>query len=192
MSCDLMPVDIICSSAVYCCLSSFIVMHCIIMDGVCYISQCKIYFFLAWFVIFCITLYIYAKHCWSVNWKSDICVFASDSDLGMWLFCDVQFYTFSLGVARYMYFLPNHHGTASRFGAWGLTTNTGNSPTPHPHPEGGARSNATLFDNRQQNNSECRELRTWKQSPLDSDHVRILNVSLTWTDEDMRSQLFVK
>ncbi len=33
-----------------------------------------------------------------------------------------------------------------------------------PNPEGGARSNATLFDNRQQKNSECRELRTWKQS----------------------------
>ncbi len=41
---------------------------------------------------------------------------------------------------------------ASRFGAWCLTTNTGNSP---PNPEGGARSNATLFDNRQQKNSEC-------------------------------------
>ncbi len=27
-----------------------------------------------------------------------------------------------------------------------------------PNPEGGARSNATLFDNRQQKNSECREL----------------------------------
>ncbi len=27
------------------------------------------------------------------------------------------------------------------------------------NPEGGARSNATLFDNRQQKNSECRELR---------------------------------
>ncbi len=32
-------------------------------------------------------------------------------------------------------------------------------------PEGGARSNSTLFDNSQQKNSECRELRTWKQSP---------------------------
>ncbi len=44
------------------------------------------------------------------------------------------------------------------------------------NPEGGAQSNATLFDNCQQKNSECRELRTWKQSPLEtvSDHVRIL------------------
>ncbi len=47
------------------------------------------------------------------------------------------------------------------------------------NPEGGAHSNATLFDNRQQKNSECRELHTWKQSPLDSDHVLILNTSLT-------------
>ncbi len=50
-----------------------------------------------------------------------------------------------------------------------------------PNPEGGARNNATLFDNcqRQQKNSECRELCAWKQSPLDSDHVLILNASLT-------------
>ncbi len=47
------------------------------------------------------------------------------------------------------------------------------------NPEGGARSNATLFDNRQQKNSECHELHTWKQSPLDSDHVLIVNASLT-------------
>ncbi len=40
---------------------------------------------------------------------------------------------------------------ASRFGAWGLTTNTGNSPQSRK----GARSNATLQDNRQQKNSEC-------------------------------------
>ncbi len=49
----------------------------------------------------------------------------------------------------------------------------------HPQSRRGRRSNATLFDNRQQKNSECRELRTWKQSPLDSDHVLILNASLT-------------
>ncbi len=49
-----------------------------------------------------------------------------------------------------------------------------------PNPEGGARSTATLFDNRQQKkNSEYLELRTWKQSHLDSEHVLILNVSLT-------------
>ncbi len=45
------------------------------------------------------------------------------------------------------------------------------------NPEGGARTNAMLFDNRQQKNSESHELRTWKQSPLDSDHVLILNES---------------
>ncbi len=46
-----------------------------------------------------------------------------------------------------------------------------------PNPEWGARSNATLFDNRQQKISECCELHTWKQSPLDSDHVLILILS---------------
>ncbi len=47
-----------------------------------------------------------------------------------------------------------------------------------PNPEGGARSTATLFDNHQQKNSECHELRTLTQSPLDSDHVLILNDSV--------------
>ncbi len=48
-----------------------------------------------------------------------------------------------------------------------------------------AHSNATLVDNRQrqQKNSERHELHAWKQSPPDSDHVLILNVSLTWTDK---------
>ncbi len=51
-----------------------------------------------------------------------------------------------------------------------------------PNPEGGARRNATLFDNRQQKNSECCELRTLKQSSLCCDHVLILNIeSLTLT-----------
>ncbi len=55
-----------------------------------------------------------------------------------------------------------------------------------PNPEEGTRSNATLFDNRQrqQKNSECRELRAWKQSPLDSDHVLIMNESFTWTEKN--------
>ncbi len=61
-----------------------------------------------------------------------------------------------------------------------------------PNPEGGSRSIATLFDNRQQKNSECRELRAWKQSPLDSDHVLILTASLTRTDKVLRTQLFAK
>ncbi len=47
------------------------------------------------------------------------------------------------------------------------------------NPEEGNRSNATLFDNRLQKNSECHEFRTSKQSTLDSDRVLILNVSLT-------------
>ncbi len=61
-----------------------------------------------------------------------------------------------------------------------------------PNPEGGAQSNATLFDNRQQKNSECRELRTWKQSPLeqwpcaDSDrvsHIRRFSISSTQSSD---------
>ncbi len=68
-------------------------------------------------------------------------------------------------------FVPNRHGTGMRpYDEYRQFT---------PNPEGGACSNATLFDNHQQKNSECRELRTWKQSPLDSDHVLILNASLT-------------
>ncbi len=60
-----------------------------------------------------------------------------------------------------------------------------------PSQEYGARSNATLFNNSLQNNNEC-ELHTWKQSPLDSDHVQILNTSLTWTDKGLHTQLFAK
>ncbi len=65
-----------------------------------------------------------------------------------------------------------------------------------PSQEYGARSNATLFNNSLQNNNEC-ELHTWKQSPLDSDHVQILNTSLTWTDKEvyfkgLHTQLFAK
>ncbi len=48
-----------------------------------------------------------------------------------------------------------------------------------PPPNQKGCSNATQFDNRQQKNSEYHELRAWKQSPLDSDHVLILNASLT-------------
>ncbi len=70
-------------------------------------------------------------------------------------------------------FVPNHHGTDLSVDDEALQR----IQAIHPNPEGGTRSNATLFDNRQQNNSECRELRTWKQSALDSDHV--LNASLT-------------
>ncbi len=48
-----------------------------------------------------------------------------------------------------------------------------------PNSNGGAHSNAALFENRQQKNSKFRELCTWKQSPLNSDHVLILNASLS-------------
>ncbi len=42
---------------------------------------------------------------------------------------------------------------------------------------------------------ECHELRTWKQSPLDSDHVLILNASLTDKGvyfKGLHTQLFAK
>lgn len=45
--------------------------------------------------------------------------------------------------------------------------------------EGDAAMQHGLITSRQQKNSKWRELRIWKQSPLDSDHVLTLNVSLT-------------
>ncbi len=81
-----------------------------------------------------------------------------------------------LGVAQYMYsYQPNRHGTdlsvrcMRPYDKYKQVT---------PNPEVGTRRN-----NRQQKNSECREMHAWKQSPLDSDHVLILNASLTWTDK---------
>ncbi len=67
-------------------------------------------------------------------------------------------------------FVPNRHGTD--LSVWLYDEYRQFTP----NPEGGDRNNATLFDNhqRQQKNSECREFRPWKQSPLDSDHVLIL------------------
>ncbi len=56
-----------------------------------------------------------------------------------------------LGVARYMYSYRTVTVQASRFGAWAPRRIWQFTP----NPEGGARSNATLFDNRQQKNSEC-------------------------------------
>ncbi len=41
----------------------------------------------------------------------------------------IYIYIYILGVARYMYSSRTVTVQASRFGAWGLTTNTGNSPT---------------------------------------------------------------
>ncbi len=75
-----------------------------------------------------------------------------------------------LGLARYMYLYRTVAVRASRFGAWGLTMNSGN-------PDGAlAVMQRCLIttSRRTVNPSECRELRTWKQSPLDSDHVLIL------------------
>ncbi len=97
------------------------------------------------------------------------------------IYC-IYIYIYILGVARYMYSYRTITIRTSRFGAWGLTTNTVNSP---PNPEGGARSNAMLFENRQrqQKNSECCELRL-KTKP-----------SRQWPcadSERLRSQLFAK
>ncbi len=73
-------------------------------------------------------------------------------------------------------FVPNRHGT----GISVRCMKPYNKYRQFTHnPEGGTHSNATMFDNRQQKNSECHELRARKQSPLDCDHVLILNVSLT-------------
>ncbi len=54
-----------------------------------------------------------------------------------------------------------------------------------PNPEGGAHSNATLFDNRQQTNSKSHECTLENKPPRH--HVLILNASLTWTDKSLRS-----
>ncbi len=85
----------------------------------------------------------------------------------------IYIYIYILGVAHTVHvFVTNRHITdlsvrcVSPYNKYRQYT---------PNPEGDARSNATLFKNRQQKNSR----RTWKQSPLDSDHVVILNASLT-------------
>ncbi len=54
-------------------------------------------------------------------------------------------------------FVPNHHGNGHLGSVHEALRRI---QAIHPNPEGGAHSNATLFDNRQQKNSECRELRT--------------------------------
>ncbi len=96
----------------------------------------------------------------------------------IYIYTHAHIYIYIRGGTAHV-FVPNHHGTD--LSVWLYDEYRQFTP----NPEGGARNNATLFDNhqRQQKNSECRELRAWKQSPLDSDHVLILNVSLTWTDK---------
>ncbi len=54
-------------------------------------------------------------------------------------------------------FIPNHHGTD--ISVWCMRPYNEYSQFTL-NPEGGACSNATLFDNRQEKNSECHELRT--------------------------------
>ncbi len=77
-------------------------------------------------------------------------------------------------------FAPNRHGTD--FSVRGMRPYDEHRQF-IPNPEEGAYSNATLFDNRQQKNSESRELCASKQSPLDSDYMLILNAFLTQTDK---------
>ncbi len=97
--------------------------------------------------------------------------------LNLWLMAKVFIYIYIyIRGGTIHVFVPNRHGT-------GISDRCMRPYNEYRqftlNPEGGTRSNATLFDNRQQKNSECHELRTWKQSPLDSDHVLILNASLT-------------
>ncbi len=55
-------------------------------------------------------------------------------------------------------FAPNEEGKLTLFEVyWGLYNEYRQFT---PNPEGGARSNAMMFDNRQQKNSESHELRT--------------------------------
>ncbi len=61
----------------------------------------------------------------------------------------VIYCVYILGVARYMYSYRTVTVQASRLSPYDEYRQF------TPNPEGGARSNATLFDNRQQKNSEC-------------------------------------
>lgn len=69
-----------------CCLKN------IYFDVLLYYGWCLLYFSMhvMWLAILCITFVqsFYMCHCWSVNWTSEICGIAFDSDLGMWLFCE--------------------------------------------------------------------------------------------------------
>ncbi len=95
-------------------------------------------------------------------------------------------------MARYIYLYRTVLVRASRFGAWGLTTNSGNSPPIQKGALTVMQRCLITASRRTVNASKCRELRTWKQSPLDCDHVLILTASLTWTDKVLRTQLFAK
>ncbi len=121
----------------------------------------------------------------------------SKVELAALLFSSVKHLTvfqnsvFAYGFQHYKYIYSCVLGVTQyiQYSYWTITVRTSQFT---PIQEGGARSNTKLFENRQQKNSECRELRAWKQSTLNSDHVLILNVSLTWTDKVLRTQLFAK
>ncbi len=90
-------------------------------------------------------------------------------------------YIYMCIYTRYMYSHWTVTVRTSWFGAWGLITRIGNSP---PIQKGApAVMQHCLIS--QQKNSECCELRAWKQSPLNSDRVLILIESLTWTDQKL-------
>ncbi len=106
-------------------------------------------------------LYIVAKcNFFSVvTWK-DIIKYLQKCE-GCTHFCEILY----LGVARYMYSYRTVTVQASRFGAWGLTTNTGNSP-PIQKGAPAAMQHCLITVSRRTANAE---VHTWKQSPLDSD-----------------------
>ncbi len=97
-------------------------------------------------------------------------------------------------MARYIYLYRTVSVRASRSGAWGLTTNSGNSPPIQKGALAVLQHCLITASRRTVNASECLDLRTWKQRqwPLDSDHVLILTASLTRTDKVLRTQLFAK
>ncbi len=66
-------------------------------------------------------------------------------------------YIYRGGTVHVFVFVPNRHGTDLSVRCM-RPYNEYRQFT--PNPEGGARSNATLFDNCQQKNSKCRELRS--------------------------------
>ncbi len=86
-------------------------------------------------------------------------------------------YIYILGVARYMYSYRTVTVRASRFGAWGLTMSTGNSP-PIQKGAPAVMQHCLITASRRTANAMSCALET---KPPESDHVLILNVSLTYS-----------
>ncbi len=66
----------------------------------------------------------------------------------------IYIYTVYIRGGTVHVFVPNHHGTGISVRCMMPYDKYRQFP---PNPEGGARNNATLFDNRQQKNSECQQ-----------------------------------